>query len=249
MRRAAAVPVLFLSILHVVLFFPGFFSPYGPAEQHRAFPFAPPMRLHFVDAQGNYHFRPFVYAWRPQSDLSKPYEEDRSKPHPVLFFVAGTEYRVAGIWPVRMHLFGISGSGNIFLLGTDDYGRDQFSRLIYGAQMSLLSGFLATFLATGLGLLLGGLAGYFGRWLDETVMATAELFLSVPWLYLLLAARAMLPLSVPSQTAFLAIVCLLGIIGWPRTARLVRGVVLSAKEREYVLTVLRVIPGHAHATV
>jgi peptide/nickel transport system permease protein len=106
---------------------------------------------------------------------------------------------------------------------------------LHGARISLLAGPLASALAVGLGLLLGSAAGYYGRWLDELLMGFAELFLSLPWLYLLLAARAFLPLDLTPGHAFLTVIGILGVIGWARPARLVRGVVLTAKEQEYVV--------------
>ena len=234
MRRTLLVPLSFLVVLHLVVLFAGFFSPYDPSSQHRAVPFAPPGRLHFFDECGKFHLRPFVYDWRAAPGTTASYQEDRSRPYWVRIFVSGSPYRIAGVWPSSLHLFEVDAPGTIFLIGSDDYGRDQFSRLLYGAQISLLAGPLAAALAISIGLALGAIAGYFGKWLDELVMAAAELFLSLPWLYLLLGARAALPLNLSPREAFLAIIGVLGIIGWARPARLVRGVVLTAKEREYV---------------
>ncbi len=120
-------------------------------------------------------------------------------------------------------------------MGTDSYGRDVFSRLLYGSQVSLLSGLLATALSLGIGALLGIVAGYYGGWVDAVVMRFGELFLALPWLYLLFALRAFLPLHINPGQAFLLIIAVIGAIGWARPARLIRGIVLSAKERHYVL--------------
>jgi peptide/nickel transport system permease protein len=235
MRKNLLAPFSFLIFIHCVILFAGFFAPYDPTSQHRALPFAPPNGIHFVDRYGKFHVRPFVYESRMASGASEVYHEDRGFSHGIRFFTSGTQYLVAGVWHSRIHLFGVDGPGALFLMGTDDYGRDQFSRLLYGAQISLLAGPLAATLAISIGLMLGALAGYYGKWLDELLMAGAELFLTLPWLYLLLGARAALPLNLGPRQAFLAIVGVLGAVGWARPARLVRGVVLSAKEREYVI--------------
>ena len=133
----------------------------------------------------------------------------------------------------RLHLFGTSTPA--FLLGTDGFGRDQFSRLLHGGRVSLAAGLLAAALSLGAGWLLGALAGFYGRWADAAIMRAADIFLALPWLYLLLAVRAFLPLEMPPARAFLMIVAVIGLVGWARPARLVRGVVLSARERGYVL--------------
>jgi peptide/nickel transport system permease protein len=122
----------------------------------------------------------------------------------------------------------------LFLLGTDGYGRDQLSRLLYGGRLSLLAGLLATALSLGLGVMLGALAGFYGGWVDEVLMRATELFLALPWLYLLFAIRAFLPLEISAEQAFLLLIAVVGVVGWARPARLVRGVVLSARQRPFV---------------
>jgi peptide/nickel transport system permease protein len=131
--------------------------------------------------------------------------------------------------------FGVDEPGRVFLLGSDGLGRDQLSRLLHGARISLFAGLLAAFLSLGAGFALGTLAGFYGRWIDALVMRAAELFLALPWLYLLFAVRAFLPLHVSPAEAFLLLVAVIGLLDWARPARLVRGVVLSARERDYVL--------------
>jgi len=121
-----------------------------------------------------------------------------------------------------------------FLLGTDEFGRDQFSRMLWGGQISLLTGWIATLLALAIGLTAGVVAGFWGGWTDALVMRGAELFLALPWLYLLLTVRAFLPLSLSPWTMALTMAAIIGAVGWARPARLARGVVLSAKERDFV---------------
>jgi peptide/nickel transport system permease protein len=233
-KRKVIAAIVFLLALHLVILFAGFVAPYEPATQNRDVPYAPPSRLHFIDSLGHLHFRPFVYQWAAGADGSYQYEESRQREYPVRLFVRGAGYKVAGILPSHIHLFGVEAPGQIFLAGTDNYGRDQFSRILYGGQISLAAGVLATGISLCLGLVVGCLSGFHGKWLDESAMGLAELFLVLPWLYLLLAVRSFLPLHISPTGTFFLLVAVIGAIGWARPARLIRGVVLSAKTRKYV---------------
>jgi peptide/nickel transport system permease protein len=121
-----------------------------------------------------------------------------------------------------------------YLLGTDQFGRDQLSRLLYGGRLSLGCALSATVLALGLAVMVGAVSGFLGGWWDELIMRCTELFLALPWLYLLLAVRGALPLNLAPEAVFLLLSAGIGALAWPRPARLVRGVVLTLKEREYV---------------
>lgn len=231
--RNATVRILIATViaLHLMILFAGFIAPYDAAEQNREFAYAPPTHKHLFDRAG-FHLRPFIYA--TSSDLSG-YSEDVSHEYPLQLFVSGDAYKVFGIFTAHLHLFGVKAPGKIFLLGTDSYGRDEFSRLLYGGQISLAAGLLATFITLGAAAILGTISGYYGKWVDESVMGSAELFLTLPWSYFLVGVRAFLPLRLSPASAFLVIICVIGAIGWARPARLVRGVVLSARNRNYVL--------------
>lgn len=224
-----------LLVSHGVVLFAGFFAPYDYAAQNRELPFAPPTRLHFIDRRGKFHFRPFVYRQRAREDSSGVDHEDTSIGYPVVFLPRGSAYGLIGSWASRRHLFGTTAPAKIFLIGSDAFGRDQLSRFLYGGRISLFAGLLATAISLSLGLVLGGISGYYGRWIDQLIMRIAEVFLALPWLYLLFAVRAFLPLEIAPGGIFLLLITVMGIVGWARPARLVRGVVLSAKEREYVL--------------
>jgi peptide/nickel transport system permease protein len=232
-KRAISGWLVLLAALHATVIFAGFFAPYDPTEQDRKSPYLPPMRLHFVDAQGRFHARPFVYSLKLHEGTFDQYEEDTTRPLPLKFFVRGASYRLLEFVPSHLHLFGVQDE-RIYLLGSDSYGRDQLSRFLYGGQVSLLAGLLGAGVTLLLGLCVGAVAGYFGGWRDDLLMRLAELFLALPWLYLLFALRAFLPLAVGPLQAFFLIIAVLGAVGWARPARLVRGVVLSAKERDFV---------------
>ena len=232
-RRSFTRWLIFLLALHGIVLCAGFFAPYDPIEQDRKNPYVPPMRFHLVDPQGNFHFRPFVYSLKLQEGAFEQYEEDTAHPNPLKFFVTGARYRSLGILPCRLHFFGAEAT-RIYLLGSDAYGRDQFSRLLFGGQVSLLAGLLGAGITLLLGLCIGAMAGYFGGWRDDLLMRLAELFLALPWLYLLFALRAFLPLTVNPLQAFFLILIVIGAVGWARPARLIRSVVLSAKERDFV---------------
>jgi peptide/nickel transport system permease protein len=209
----AGLALALVGVLQGGFFLASFIAPYHFAEQHREFPYASPTRIHFIDAAGRFHLRPFIYGSLPG---------DQAQAYPIKFFVHG-------------RLFGVPEPGVLFLFGADGYGRDIFSRLMYGGQVSLLTGLLAAFVSLGLGVLAGVTAGYFGGWLDQLMMRSSELFLALPWLYLLLAVRAALPLHIGTVEAFLLLIVIIGGVGWVRPARLVRGVAMSARERGFVL--------------
>src|SRR6516165_8148667 len=226
--------LVLLSAIHILVLGAGFFGPYDPDVQDRELPFAPPTRLHWVDAGGRFHFRPFVCPYALTGRFGV-YKADLRQTFPVHFFVRSAERRPPGVLHSRWHLFGTDDEARIFLLGTDEYGRDQFSRLLYGGQVSLLAALVAAGVSVGLGLLLGSVAGFCGGLIDGISMRLTELFLALSWLYLLLALRAFLPLQTPPRMSVFLFIMLVGVMGWAWPARLVRGVVLTAKERNYVL--------------
>jgi len=232
-RRSWKRWLLALAVLHGIVALAGFFAPYDPTEQDRERPYLPPMKIHLVDAQGHFHLRPFFYPVHLRGGSFDRFEESTDQAVPLLFFVSGARYRLLGLLPSRIHLFGAQTS-RIYLLGSDAYGRDQFSRILYGGQISLLAGLLGAGLTLFFGTLIGATAGYCGGWRDGLLMRVAELFVALPWLYLLFALRAFLPLAVSPVQAFFLIITVIGAVGWARPARLVRGVVLSAKERDFV---------------
>ena len=223
-RKMLAIAVAFACV-HCGILFAGFFAPYSPSEQHREYAYAPPTRLHFRDAQGHIHLRPFVYCSVLVEGDGFEYQEDRSSEYPVRFLARDANGK---------HLLAVNTPANLFLLGTDGYGRDIFSRILFGGRTSLLAAAVATLLSLLIGAVLGGIAGQFGGIVDSFVMRGTELVLALPWIYLLLAIRASLPLHIEPAKTFFLLSAVIGVMGWARPARLIRGAVLSAKERPFV---------------
>ena len=234
-RHKLASAVAGLAAAACLVMFAGFFAPYDFAAQDRDAPFAPPTAFHFVDARGTVHLRPFLYGARDSGRSGDGAAARAVEIYPIRWFVRGTPYKIAGVFTSRLHLFGVDPPARIFLMGSDAYGRDQLSRFLYGGQISLLAGLIAAILSVSIGVLAGGIAGYYGGWIDEILMRGGELFLALPWLYLLFAVRAALPLHISQWQVFLLLISVMGLIGWARPARLIRGVVLSAKQRNFVL--------------
>jgi peptide/nickel transport system permease protein len=225
--RRTVVALIVLALVHLAALAAPFLSPYPPTRQDRTMPYAPPTPLRFVDDAGALHLRPFVYAAADEYGSGR-YVEDRSARHPVRFLVRDPQYGT-------LHLFGVDEDARLFLLGTDGSGRDQLSRLLHGARISLFAGLAATAVTLALGWLFGLASGYAGGLVDAVIMRAADVFLALPWLYLLFAVRAVLPLHLSAAHTFLLLVVVIGIVDWARPARLVRGVALSARERGYVL--------------
>ncbi len=209
-------------------------APYPEDEMDRRRYFHPPHDLHWVDSDGRFHVRPFVRITELTNPSTFAYREVPDGDRPIRFLVRGAEYRILGIVRSDIHLFGLDGGDRIYLLGTDSFGRDEFSRLLYGGQISLTVGLIGILISFSLGLLLGGVSGYFGGLTDSAIMRGTELLLSIPSLYLIIALRAVFPIDLPSQQVYLGIVAILAFIGWAGLARVIRGLVLSIRRNEYV---------------
>ena len=140
-RRKLTQWLVVLVVLHCIVVGAGFFAPYDPVEQDRECPYLPPMRVHLMDAQSHFHLRPFFYPLRLRTGSFDQYEKDTTTAVPLRFFTLGAAYRLLGLIPSRLHLFGSTGA-RFHLLGCDAFGRDQLSRILYGGLVSLLAGLL-----------------------------------------------------------------------------------------------------------
>ncbi|MDQ1522946.1 MAG: peptide/nickel transport system permease protein [Pyrinomonadaceae bacterium] len=233
-----------VSTFYVIAVLANFIAPYDASEQSRQQPFAPPTRIRFQDAEGRWHARPFIYRLRLTDPLARTYGEDTSARFPLALFTRSHAYKLFGLFSTNRHLFGVAADATpnasatpqrVYLLGTDDFGRDRLSRLLMASRFSLAVGPLGTLLAGVLGVVLGCVSGYAGRRVDALLMRAADAMLALPDLVLILAARAAFPLVLPPSSAGLLLVGIFIAIGWAEMARLARGLVLGLREREFVL--------------
>jgi peptide/nickel transport system permease protein len=235
-NRAAMFGVYTLAVLYGTAILAGFISPYKYDDGVSDFSFAPPMitRIHIFDEQGRFS-RPFVYGLTPLDPLAKSYRDDSARKYPIRFFARGDSYHILWIIRSSVHLFGVEEPGRIYLFGADRSGYDVFSRILYGAQVSLSIGLVGIVISTLIGLAVGGIAGYFGGAIDFTLMRTVEVLLALPSLYFILIMRQMFGTGLSSTQIYVIIVIILAFIGWATEARVIRGMVLSLKEQEYVI--------------
>ncbi|PPT06891.1 Oligopeptide transport system permease protein OppC [Geitlerinema sp. FC II] len=234
----ARLGVSILAIFYAIAIGAGFFAPYHPVNNvQKEGSLLPPTPIHWTNPDGEF-IGPYVYPVRQgPTDLESGKRElivDRTQPSPIRPFVKGYDYRLFGIIPANIHLFGTVGEGQINLLGTDEQGRDQFSRLIFGGQISLFIGLVGIAISFPIGLIVGGISGYFGGWVDTALMRLVEVLMTIPGIYLLVALASVLDPGLSSAKRFLLIVTIISFIRWAGLARVIRGQVLSIKETEFV---------------
>lgn len=259
-NNLARFGALLLLIFYIAVFAAEFVAPYDPYASQPDGALLPPTQIHWRTPDGKF-IGPHVYpTTQGPVDLEtgdRLLKVDDKQPSPIRLFVQGDEYRLfqiklplptqfsltdpkfdevelfAGI-AARLHLFGTDGSGKWNLLGTDEQARDQFSRLVYGGRVSLSIGLVGIAVSFPLGMLVGGISGYFGGILDSVLMRLVEVLMTIPSIYLLVALAAVLPPGLSSAQRFLLIILITSFIRWAGLARVIRGQVLSIKEREFV---------------
>lgn len=234
--KIARLGIIVLFILYFCALFADPLTPYSMYFSDADLANAPPTPIHIENTAGQVAW-PFVYQVERTFDpatFKQTYQEKTDKKFPVKLFVKGEEYKILGFIPGDIHLFGVESPARIFLLGSDINGRDNFSRLFFGAQKSLTIGFLGLLVAFPIGIIYGGIAGFAGGIVDNVMMRIAEAIMSIPSFYLLIGLAAILPPGMSSSERFALITVILSMIGWAGLARIIRGMVLSIREEEFV---------------
>ena len=238
-NRIGMVGGVVVGLFLLTAVFASFLANMSIREQSAAHVLAPPQRVHLFD--DGRPSRPFIYnldKHRDRETLALSYTEDTSRKYYLRFFVRGFSYRFLWLIPSDLHLFGVEEGGRLSLLGTDTLGRDLYSRLLIGGQVSLSVPFVGVGLSMLIGTILGVVSGYFGGRVDHYIQRSIEILLSFPSLPLWMALAAAMPVTMPSTTRYVLIVVILSLIGWGGLARVVRGKVLQYRGEDYVAAAL-----------
>ena len=216
---------------------PGFFSTHDFGQRNNDYILSPVQRIRVLH-EGRPH-RPFVYGLATSRDpetFRRIYVVDKEAVFPIRLLVRGGDYKLLGIFPANIHLLGVEDPGVMFLFGTDELGRDLYSRTLHGARISLTIGLVGVAISFILGCLLGGISGYFGGAADMLIQRVIEFFGSIPTLPLWMALAAAVPTAWPPIRIYFMITVILSIVGWTGLARVVRGKMLQLREEDYVLS-------------
>ena len=239
-HKMAMVSTAILLVFYFIAAFCEFVAPYEPDQALIQFKQAPPTAIHIRDAQGQFHW-PFIYQnirVLDRNTLQIAYTEDAKTRYTVKLFAPGPEYKLWGLWKSNLHLYGVpdgKDTQGIFLFGSDRLGRDVFSRVCYGARLSLSIGLVGVFLSLILGVILGGISGYFGGIADTLIQRVIEFIRTIPTIPLWMTLSAALPADWPVVRVYFGITVILSLVGWTHMARVVRGRFLAMREEDFVL--------------
>lgn len=230
------IAFLILFLMYFCTLFADFFAVYPSTYSNRELTYQPPSNVYIID-KNNKLKMPYTYNFVKTFDkenLTITYKQDRTKKYKLKFFSNGYEYKLFGLFKTNLHLITVPEGCNLFLLGTDINGHDVFSRLFFGAQISLTIGFLALLITLPIGAIYGGISGFFGGKTDKILMRFSEAIMSIPSFYLLIILASILPSNMTSKQRFALITAILALIGWAGFSRVIRGMVLSIKNQEYI---------------
>jgi peptide/nickel transport system permease protein len=238
-HKLAQVALCVLGFLYFLAAFCEFVAPYSTEHISPEHLFAPPTRIKlFTQVDGQTRFvGPYVNGLEGTVDakFNRIFEINDDERFPIRFWVRGDEYKFWGLWRTDRHLFGVEEPGYMFLFGTDRLGRDVFSRTIYGTRISLTIGLVGVCLSFILGLIMGGISGYFGGVVDEMIQRVIDLLVSIPTLPLWMALAAAVPRDWTTIQTYFAITIVLSIVGWAGLARTVRGKLLALREEDFTV--------------
>ncbi len=253
-NKLAVFSALVLILFYVIVLVPDFFATQDPEDTEAALAFIPMQGLSFFDSSGFNVTVPALIGKRNAVTLRMEWNVDESKRIPIRFFGAGYQYKVLGLVDTNIHLIGPTdpqSTGKLYLFGTDRLGRDQWSRMMFGTRTSMTVGLVAVALSVIFGVLLGGISGYFGGWIDLVIQRVIEILQSLPTIPIWLAMTAALPQDWRPDQVFFAITVILSLISWTTLGREVRGRFLSLREEDFVLAAdlagcsrLRIITRH-----
>ena len=233
-HKLAVVCGFFLIACYMTIPFTEMIAPYPINKRDADHLYAPPQMIHLFD-KGKF-VGPFVYGYDVEANLEMfrwEYTVNEDKVYPLRFFCSGDPYKLYGMWDMDFHFVCPAEGGTFFLLGTDRLGRDMFSRITYGSRISLTVGLVGITISFFLGILLGGISGYYGGWVDNLIQRMIELIRSLPELPLWLALSAALPVTWSPILIYIGITVILGLLDWPGLARAVRSKLLALREEDF----------------
>jgi peptide/nickel transport system permease protein len=237
-HKLAMIGTVIIILLYLVVIFADFLAYSVPTASDSSLGLMPPQPIRWVD---DGKLRPHVYALVGKRDpvtFKRVYTTDPNKKLPVRFFVSGFSYKLFGIIPTDIHLLGVEGAEtqkSLFILGTDNQGRDLWSRLMYGTRISLTIGLVSVFITLFLGVLLGGLSGLLGGVVDTIIQRIIEILASIPTIPLWMGLAAAVPGNWDILKVYFSVTIIISLLGWTNVARVVRGRFLSLREEDYVM--------------